>query len=243
MSVFIQVEPDYISTRIPNKYLDMYYRLIAIVAEKGDNMVEEHTVQCKDKKSDVIDCFNLYDAFLSAKTLNNVKLYQTLYKYIEAQVDKKYPDVLTPEYVVPTTELVNLTVPAQYVFIYYTLLIILSKYGESMLLDCKASCEKTNINIIETFNLFKVALKEKEKHHDDIANKIIDVVKNKIKAIYPNYNYPFSFYADTDCLLKIFVKDENGIPIFEINEDDLELYNEIFSGNRFPLIFPFIFST
>ena len=242
MADFIQVEPDFISTRIPNKYLAMYYRLIAIVAEKGDNMVEQHTVQCKDKKSDVIDCFNVFDAFLSAKTLNNVKLYETLYKYLEAQIDKKYPDVLTPEYVVPTTELVNLTVPAEYVFIYYTLLIILSKYGESMLLDCKASCEKTNIDIIETFNLFRVALRERDKHHTDIEHKIIKIVKEKIKVLYPNYNYPFSFYGDTNCLLKIFVREVNGVPRFEINPDDLELYNDLFGGNHFPLIFPFVFS-
>lgn len=243
MADFIQVEPDFISTRIPNQYLDTYYRLIAIVAEKGDNMVEEYNVQCKDKNSDVIDCFNLFDAFLSAKTLNNVKLYKTLYTYLNAQLNKKYNNVLVPEYTPPTTELVNLTVPSSYVFIYYTLLIILSKYGESMLLDCKASCEKTNINIIETFNLFKIALREKDKHHDDIANRIINIVKEKIKVLYPNYNYPFSFYGDVNCLLKIFVREENGNPIFEINPNDLELYTELFGGNRFPLIFPFIFST
>lgn len=242
MSNFIQVEPDFVNTRIPSSYLPVFYRTIAVIANKGDNMVEEHTVQCKDKKSDVIDCYNLYNALLATKTLNKVKLSDVLYNYLVAQLDNKYPDVKTPDYDEPETELVNITVPSNYVFIYYALLMVLSQYGENMLLDCKSSCQSRNINIIETFNLFRVAVRERERHHDELAEEIIKIVKEKLKVIYPNYTYPFSFYADNNCQLKVFVREVDGNPYFEINENDYELYVELFGSNRFPLVFPFVFS-
>lgn len=242
MSNFVQVEPDFVSTRIPNSYLPVFYRTIAVIAEKGDNMVEEHTVQCKDKKSDVIDCYNLYNALLATKTLNKVKLSNVLYNYLVAQLDNKYPDVKTPEYDEPETELVSMMVPSDYVFIYYALLMVLSKYGEDMLVDCKSSCQSKSISIIETFNLFRIAVREKDRHNEQLAAEIIKIVKEKLKVIYPNYTYPFSFYADTDCQLKVFVREVDGNPYFEINENDYELYVELFGSNRFPLVFPFVFS-
>ena len=53
----------------------------------------------------------------------------------------------------------------------------------------------------------------------------------------------FSFFADDNQQLEVFVFYENGNVIYKIREEDLELYNEIFKSNVFTLTFDFTFGS
>ena len=93
MSELIQVEPEYVYVTIPAEYICVYHRILAMLADYGEDMLKNCKASCTDRNSDVIDCFNMFNAAVAARKLGRDKLAETLIKYIKAKINQMYKGV------------------------------------------------------------------------------------------------------------------------------------------------------
>ena len=130
-------------------------------------------------------------------------------------------------------EYVYVTVPAEYICVYHRILAMLADYGEEMLKDCKASCTDRNSGVIECFNMFNAAVAARKLNKTKLAETLILYIKEKINMIYQGHDNStaFVFPVDENGEIKAFVSCGDN-PKFEINPDDMELYEHKF-GNGF----------
>ena len=84
----IQVEPEYVYVTIPAEYICVYHRILAMLADYGEDMLKNCKASCADRNSDVIDCFNMFNAAVAARKLGRDKLAETLIKYIKAKINQ-----------------------------------------------------------------------------------------------------------------------------------------------------------
>ena len=85
-----QVEPEYVYVTIPAEYICVYHRILAMLADYGEDMLKDCKASCTEKNSNVIDCFNMFNAAVAARKLGKDKLAETLIKYIKAKINQIY---------------------------------------------------------------------------------------------------------------------------------------------------------
>ena len=90
MSELIQIEPEYVYVTIPAEYICVYHRILAMLADYGEDMLKDCKASCTDRNSNVIDCFNMFNAAVAARKLGKDKLAETLIKYIKAKINQMY---------------------------------------------------------------------------------------------------------------------------------------------------------
>ena len=93
MSELIQIEPEYVYVTIPAEYICVYHRILAMLADYGEDMLKDCKASCTDRNSNVIDCFNMFNAAIAARKLGKDKLAETLIKYIKAKINQMYRGV------------------------------------------------------------------------------------------------------------------------------------------------------
>lgn len=93
MSDLIQVEPEYVYVTIPAEYICVYHRILAMLADYGEDMLKDCKASCTDRNSNVIECFNMFNAAVAARKLEKDKLAETLIKYIKAKINQMYRGV------------------------------------------------------------------------------------------------------------------------------------------------------
>ena len=93
MSTLIQIEPEYVYVTIPAEYICVYHRILAMLADYGEDMLKDCKASCTDRNSNVIDCFNMFNAAVAARKLGKDKLAETLIKYIKAKINQMYRGV------------------------------------------------------------------------------------------------------------------------------------------------------
>ena len=246
MNNLIQVEPDYVFITIPKEWLPFYYKLIAAIAQHGVEEIDMScTKSCKDRPNNLANCYNMFNAAIAARRLNDRKLSNLIIQYINAKINMLYSDIDVPEYEELDYDFVYMDIPAEYIFTYYAMLKSLTNYAVQMLNDCKAACGSSISKIINCFNLFNSALITYRKKYYDITARLINEANNMLQSFLSNCNIysDFSFFADDNQQLEVFVFYENGNVIYKIREEDLELYNEIFKSNVFTLTFDFTFGS
>ena len=84
----IQVEPEYVYVTIPAEYICVYHRILAMLADYGEDMLKNCKASCTDRNNNVIDCFNMFNAAVAARKLGRDKLAETLIKYIKAKINQ-----------------------------------------------------------------------------------------------------------------------------------------------------------
>ena len=89
----IQVEPEYVYVTIPAEYICVYHRILVMLADYGEDMLKDCKASCTDRNSNVIDCFNMFNAAVAARKLGRDKLAETLIKYIKAKINQMYRGV------------------------------------------------------------------------------------------------------------------------------------------------------
>lgn len=90
MSNLVQVEPEYIYITIPAEYICVYHRILAMLADYGEDMLKDCKATCTERNSSVIECFNMFNAAVAARKLGKDKLAETLIKYIKAKINQIY---------------------------------------------------------------------------------------------------------------------------------------------------------
>ena len=90
MSELKEVELEYVYVTIPAEYICVYHRILAMLADFGEEMLKDCKASCTDRNSNVIQCFNIFNAAVAARKLGKDKLAETLIKYIKAKINQIY---------------------------------------------------------------------------------------------------------------------------------------------------------
>ena len=90
MSRLVEIQPEYVYVCIPAEYVCVYHRILAMMADFGEEMLKDCKASCTDKNSGVIECFNMFNAAVAARKLNKLKLAETLIKYIKEKINMIY---------------------------------------------------------------------------------------------------------------------------------------------------------
>lgn len=90
MSKLIDIKPEYIYVTIPAEYICVYHRILAMMADYGEEMLKDCKATCIDKNSGIIECFNMFNSAVAARKLGKTKLAELLIKYIKTKINQIY---------------------------------------------------------------------------------------------------------------------------------------------------------
>ena len=93
MNELIPIEPEYVYVTIPAEYVCVYHRILAMMADYGEEMLKDCKASCTDKNSGVIECFNMFNSAVAARKLKKDKLAETIIKYVKAKINQIYKGV------------------------------------------------------------------------------------------------------------------------------------------------------
>lgn len=109
MSDLVKIEPEYVYITIPAEYVCVYHRILALMADYGEEMLKDCKANCTARNSNVIECFNMFNAAVAAKSIGKDKLAQTLIKYIKAKINQIYKGIdNSTSFIFPVDETGNL---------------------------------------------------------------------------------------------------------------------------------------
>lgn len=93
MNELESTELEYVYVTIPTEYVCVYHRILVMMADYGEEMLNDCKASCKDRNSGVIECFNMFNSAVAAKKLGKESLANTIIKYIKAKINQIYKDV------------------------------------------------------------------------------------------------------------------------------------------------------
>lgn len=93
MSELKEIEPEYIYVTIPAEYICVYHRILAMLADYGEDMLKDCKASCTDKNSGVIECFNMFNSAVACHKLGKKSEAATIIKYIKAKINQIYKGV------------------------------------------------------------------------------------------------------------------------------------------------------
>lgn len=88
MGKLVELNIEYIYATIPSKYVVTYQSILMMFAELGEDMLKDCKASCKDRNSNILECFNMFNAAIAAYNLGKLKLADTIIKYINAKIEK-----------------------------------------------------------------------------------------------------------------------------------------------------------
>ena len=90
MNELIPIEPEYVYVTIPAEYVCVYHRILAMMADYGEEMLKDCKASCTERNSNIIECFNMFNSAVSARKLKKDKLAETIIKYVKAKINQIY---------------------------------------------------------------------------------------------------------------------------------------------------------
>lgn len=90
MSELKQIDLEYVYVTIPAEYICVYHRILAMLADYGEEMLKDCKATCTDKNSGVIECFNMFNSAVAAKKLGKDKLAELIIKYVKTKINSIY---------------------------------------------------------------------------------------------------------------------------------------------------------
>lgn len=89
----VQVELEYVYITIPAEYICIYHRILAMLADLGEDMLKDCKASCTKRNTNVIECKLMFDAAVAARKLGKTKLAETLIKSLKAKINLIYKGV------------------------------------------------------------------------------------------------------------------------------------------------------
>jgi len=81
---------EYVYIFIPKEYVCVYHRILAMLADYGVDMLKDCKASCSSRNSNIIECFNMFNAAVAAYKLNKTSLANTLINYVKAKITQMY---------------------------------------------------------------------------------------------------------------------------------------------------------
>lgn len=105
MSNLVEIQPEYVYMTIPREYVCVYHRILAMLADYGEDMLKDCKASCTDKNSGAIECFNMFNSAVAARKLGKTSEADTIIKYVKAKINQIYHNVdNSTEFVFPVDE-------------------------------------------------------------------------------------------------------------------------------------------
>ena len=86
----VEVTPEYVYITIPAEYICVYHRILAMLADYGEEMLKDCKASCTDKNAGVIECFNMFNAAVAARKLGKDALANVLITYVKEKINMIY---------------------------------------------------------------------------------------------------------------------------------------------------------
>lgn len=132
-------------------------------------------------------------------------------------------------------EYVYMMIPSDWVCIYHKLLAYLADFGEAAIKDCAASCQGSNLYVIQCWNIFQSAVACYNLGLIDKANVLIKYIKAQLELSYSHsdkqvYCKDVDVPISEDGHLKATVSCINDEIKFTVDEETGHLYQEYLEG-------------
>ncbi len=85
-----EIEPEYIYLTIPAEYVCVYHRILAMLADFGEDMLKDCKASCTDRNSGIIECYNMFNAAVAARAIGQEKKATLIINYIKAKINQIY---------------------------------------------------------------------------------------------------------------------------------------------------------
>ena len=76
-------EVEYVYITIPKDYVCIYTKILIMFVDFGLDLLNDCKASCNDKNRKIIDCYNMFNAAIAARQLNETKQAEVLIKYVE----------------------------------------------------------------------------------------------------------------------------------------------------------------
>lgn len=83
-------EVEYVYITIPKDYVCIYTKILIMFVDFGLDLLNDCKASCNDKNRKIIDCYNMFNAAIAARQLNETKQAEVLIKYVEKQINLMY---------------------------------------------------------------------------------------------------------------------------------------------------------
>lgn len=81
----------YVYTTIPIEYVCVYHKILELMSELGEGMLKDCKFACKDRSTNILDCYNMFNTAVAALRLGEDKKAETIIKYIKAVLKQIQP--------------------------------------------------------------------------------------------------------------------------------------------------------
>lgn len=86
----VEINPEYLYLTIPAEYVCTYHKLLVYLADFGKKLLDDCSASCKGNNKTVIDCWNLFQSALAARSLGQERQANLFIDYINKQLDCIY---------------------------------------------------------------------------------------------------------------------------------------------------------
>ena len=90
MNKLSPIELEYVYVTIPAEYICVYHRILAMLADYGEEMLKDCKASCTDRNSGVIECFNMFNAACAARLLGEEKKAGLIINYVKGKINQIY---------------------------------------------------------------------------------------------------------------------------------------------------------
>ena len=85
-----KIEPEYVYISIPAEYVCVYHRILAMLADFGEDMLKDCKASCTERNSGAIECFNMFNAAVAARHIGQERKATLIINYIKAKINQIY---------------------------------------------------------------------------------------------------------------------------------------------------------
>lgn len=93
-----KIYPTYVYTIIPAEWVCIHRKLLMMMADYGEAMLKDCKASCSDRNSNIIECYNMFNAAVAAKNIGQDKKANLIINYIKAKINQFYKGVDTSEF-------------------------------------------------------------------------------------------------------------------------------------------------
>ena len=87
---YIEINPKQVYLTIPSRYLDVYYKLLVLVADLGKDILDDCNSICKSNNKQIIIRWNLFQLALAAHALNDIQRSDLFISYLRIKLNNIY---------------------------------------------------------------------------------------------------------------------------------------------------------
>ena len=99
-----QIYPEYIYTTIPAEWVCVHRKILMMMADYGEAMLKDCKASCTDRNSNIIECFNMFNAAVAAKNIGQDKKANLIINYVKAKINQFYKGTDTSEFLTTCTD-------------------------------------------------------------------------------------------------------------------------------------------